>query len=222
MPPAPIVPIKYTWDAAARQYIHDLTGKYVTPWQQRQIGIRIVNKSAAAMRELSERYVGGDIVFEQWAVEMREAVKAAHSAMVQFAYGGKNAMGPVERGRLGATIRTQYSHLSNFALEVESGQVALGDGLIARAELYGKSAWGSYSDSVGHREQAAGMNEERSFLEPEADHCQDCFDEATLGWVPVGDLIPIGARQCLANCQCSIEYRQAGAEGEGDGAEAAA
>jgi len=227
MPPAQ-VPDKYTWDALRRVYINDATGKVVTPWQQRQIGLRIVNKSAAAMKQLAEDYVEGAASFEEWAVGMREAVKSVHSAMSQFAYGGKAQMGVAERGRLGATIRDQYKYLSQFALEVEAGRVEVGDALIARSEMYGKAGWATYQDQVGHREKHAGMDEERSFLEPDADHCQDCFDEASIGWAPIGSLVPIGSRQCVARCQCSMEYRHsseaedAGAgEAEDAGAEAA-
>ena len=57
-------------------------------------------------------------------------------------------------------------------------------------------------------EKRAGMTEERNFLEPDADHCQECWDEAAKGWSPLGTLIPIGERTCLTKCQCKFEYRR--------------
>jgi len=197
--------VPYTWDKATRKYYDD-KGKPISQGEVRRRGLRVVNKSSAALAELAEEYTEGKIVFEEWAVGMREAVKAVHSAMVQLAYGGKESMGPMERGRLGAVIRDQYKYLGGFLLEVETGQVE-GDGLRARAEMYAEASWGSHESSVAAREKAAGATEERSFMEPEATHCQDCFDEASKGWVPIGSLVPIGSRQCLARCQCNMEFR---------------
>jgi hypothetical protein len=200
--------VPYTWDKATRKY-HDDKGKPISQGEVRRRGLRVVNKSKEAMGKLSEAFNEGAITFEEWAVGMREGVKASHSAMVQLAYGGKDQMGPMERGRLGAVIRDQYKYLGGFLLEVETGQVE-GDGLRARAEMYAEASWGSHESSVAAREKAAGATEERSFMEPEATHCQDCFDEASKGWVPIGSLTPIGERQCLARCQCNMEFRERG------------
>lgn len=196
----------YTWDERTRKY-YDPKGKPITQGEIRRRGLRVVNKSAEAIAELSEKLIAEEIAVEEWAVAMREATKAVHSAMTQLAYGGREQMGPVERGRLGVIIREQYKHLGNFTLEVEAGTVS-GDGLRARAEMYAESSWGSHESSVAHREKLAGATEERSFLEPEADHCEECFVEASKGWSPIGSLIPIGARTCLARCQCNLEFRE--------------
>lgn len=195
----------YTWDERSRQY-YDERGKPISQGEVRRRGLRVVNKSKAALEELSNKLIEGEISHAEWVVGMREGVKATHSATVQLAYGGKESMGPVERGRLGVMIREQYKHLGAFALEVESG-VVTGDAVRARASMYAGAAWGSHEASVREREKGAGATEERSFLEPEATHCQDCFDEAGRGWVPIDSLIPIGERTCLANCQCNMEFR---------------
>ena len=54
----------------------------------------------------------------------------------------------------------------------------------------------------------AGFDEERSVLDEGALHCADCPAEAAKGWVPVGELTPIGERECMTKCRCSIEFRK--------------
>jgi len=194
----------YQWDPKLRRYIKP-NGKPLTPAEQRKIGLRIVSKSADALEDLTQTYVDGKISFEDWAVAMREGVKATHSAMSQLAFGGKEQMGARQRGKLGSLLVQQYGFLSRFLLGVESGQDTPSPG---RSAQYGQSGWISYTESIGQREKYAGMQEERSFLEPDADHCEECFQEAGKGWQPIGTLVPVGERTCRANDQCEFEYRQ--------------
>jgi hypothetical protein len=193
----------FQWDPVRRVYIKP-NGKIVTPAEQRKIGLRITAKSAEALEALTAQYEAGSIAFEEWAIGMREGVKATHSAMSQLAFGGKEQMGARQRGLLGSILRKQYSFLANFLLKVEAGVDTPSSG---RAAQYGQSGWISYTESIGQREKYAGMQEERSFLEPDADHCQECFDEAAKGWSPIGSLVPVGERTCRSNDQCEFEYR---------------
>lgn len=200
------MPDEYTYDPVRRRYIKP-NGKVVTPAEQRRIGLSIVASSADELEVLTEAYVSGSLTFEEWAVAMREAVKATHSAMSQLAFGGKEMMGPRQRGLLGSLIRDQYAFLGRFALQVEAGQVVKGDGMVDRAKMYGDAGWSTYTQSTAQREQHAGATEERSFLEPDAAHCDECFAEASKDWQPIGTLTPIGQRTCLSRCQCEFEYR---------------
>ena len=195
----------YQWDPRLRRYIKP-NGKPLTPAEQRKIGLSIVAKSAGALEDLTQTYVDGAISFEDWAVGMREGVKATHSAMSQLAFGGKEQMGARQRGKLGSLLVQQYGFLSRFLLGVESGQENPAPG---RSAQYGQSGWISYTESIAQREKYAGMQQERSFLEPRADHCEECFQEAGKGWQPIGSLVPVGDRTCRANDQCELEYRDA-------------
>ena len=173
---------------------------------QKKLAAQVVDKSAKVMEELGSRYVKGTITHAEWASSMREAVKNVHSSTTQFAYGGKSQMDQRKLGHLGQTIKEQNKFLNAFVNEVERGEV--GDaGIINRSKMYGESAYSTYESSISDREKEAGMTEERSFLEPEAEHCEECFDEASKGWSPIDSLIPVGERECLVRCQCSFEYR---------------
>ncbi len=37
-------------------------------------------------------------------------------------------------------------------------------------------------------------------------NCNECPPDAALGWVPIGTLRPIGARECEGRCLCHFEY----------------
>lgn len=202
------MPDEFQWDPIKRRYIRP-NGKVVTAAEMRRIGLSIVEASTAEIEDIATTFVAGRSTFAEWAVAMRDAVKATHSAMAQLAHGGKAQMGPKERGLLGSTIRRQYGYLANFALGVEHGQVEANDALVARASMYGEAGWATYTEATGQREKFAGAQQERSFLEPDAEHCQECFDEAGKDWQPIGTLTPIGQRTCLSRCQCEFEYRQA-------------
>ena len=181
-------------------------GKPLTPAEQRKIGLRIVSKSADALEDLTQTYVDGAITFEDWAVAMREGVKATHSAMSQLAFGGKEQMGAKAAREARLTARAAIrlpQHAS--CMGVQSGEDTPAPG---RSAQYGQSGWISYTESIAQREKYAGMQEERSFLEPDADHCEECFQEAGKGWQPIGTLVPVGDRTCRANDQCEFEYRQ--------------
>lgn len=175
----------------------------VTPLQQRKIVLSITNKAGDQLAKLTESLNSGRISTSEWAVQMKENVRNLHSAMGQLAHGGKAQMRARQLGSLGATIREQNKYLSGFINEVDNGLIPQAN----RARMYADAGWVTYEKSIAFREKAAGMSEERSELDDSAQHCEDCPAEAEKGWVPIGELIPIGDRECLARCRCSLEYR---------------
>jgi hypothetical protein len=201
----------YEWDTERRRYTKP-DGRAVTAPEQRKVALDIVKSSEAEMRKIGEQLASGKISTAEYAIEMRDAIKGTHSAMAQFAHGGKEQMGAVERGALGREIRAEYEYLNRFVAQIDTGKVDVkSDEFLNRSEMYGSSGWITYTKELGKREKEAGMTLERSFLEAGANHCQDCFDEAGKGWVPIGELIPIGERECITMCRCEMEYK-AGSE----------
>ena len=58
------------------------------------------------------------------------------------------------------------------------------------------------------RMRRTGLKQVRRVLDPQAQHCQDCINWASMNWQALGTLPAPGERcQCLFNCRCSIEYR---------------
>lgn len=167
----------------------------------------ITEKAAGVLERATNGLIDGTVSVPEWAVTMRENMKMVHVSLAQLAHGGKAQMGPRQLGQLGAVVRRQNEFLRSFVLEVESGSLKLDGSVRNRAKMYADAGWGTYEGSIKERERNAGMAEERSFLEPGADHCEECPDEAGKGWSQIGSLIPVGSRTCLARCRCSFEYR---------------
>lgn len=77
----------------------------------------------------------------------------------------------------------------------------------------------SYADSVHHAAQNANratairqgvFKVERLIMGvPKTEHCDECPADAAKGWVPIGTLKPIGARQCENHCLCHYQYATA-------------
>ena len=148
---------------------------------------------------------------DEWALRM--AGISATSALVAgaFAAGGWARL-DVVRGDIEAHLSSELSYLDTFADDVAAGRVARDGRFVRRAMLYGAAGWGFYMLLRGREARRRGYGEERNVLDPGAEHCQECVGETDKGWQPLGELIPIGGRQCLSGCRCRMEYRNAAGE----------
>jgi hypothetical protein len=109
---------------------------------------------------------------------------------------------------MGSAIKKQYAYLDGFAKEIQANPEAWINGrLDARMNLYKESAYTTLADFQAREYGEQGYDEEINILGV-ADHCDDCLAETGRGWVPIGTLIPIGDRQCIVNCKCTIDYRR--------------
>lgn len=167
---------------------------------------KAVAKSRARIRKLSERFVAGKITLPSWQTQVRTEIKVAHTAMAEIASGGRAQFTAKQAGRLGQRLREQYKYLAAFGNAVENGQVKLGAGLIARAELYAEGERATFEGMRRGNHKDAGFEQEHSLL-GDADHCGECIEEEARGWVAIGELVPVGERQCLANCACELDYK---------------
>jgi hypothetical protein len=125
---------------------------------------------------------------------------------VAGARGGWAQLGQAEYGRIGSIVREQYDYLYRFALDIQSGKQQL-TGVENRALMYVDAGRRSFGKQQLVTERNAGYDEERS-IRHSRDSCDGCVGEAARGWQPIGSLIPIGERDCLSRCLCTIERRQ--------------
>lgn len=109
-------------------------------------------------------------------------------------------------------VRVQLDYLRRFAEQIISGKQRLDGTLRRRAELYVLSARTTYHEVRLRVDQETGKTEERNLLSG-TEHCRDskdragCQEQTDRGWVPIGTLVPIGQRTCLARCHCRVERR---------------
>lgn len=148
---------------------------------------------------------------DEWAQRM--AGISATSALVAgaFAAGGWSRLGVV-RGDIEAHLASELGYLDTFADDVAAGRVPRDGRFVRRAILYGAAGWGFYMLLRGREARRRGYGEERSILDPGAEHCQECVGESDRDWQPLGSLIPVGSRQCRSGCRCRFEYRNEAGE----------
>ena len=200
------MPISYVYDSRSRRYRDSASGHYVTASQVRQAVDAVIDAEDAKVAALSERLVDGDISLADWQSQMAGIMKTLHVTMGVAAVGGFNQADASDFGYMGSLIKKQYQYLQNFANDIVSGKQALDGSLVSRAELYAQAGRGVFEDMVGREAENGGATQERSVLGA-ADHCGDCLGEAAKDWSPLNSLIPIGERQCLARCHCTMEYK---------------
>jgi predicted ArsR family transcriptional regulator len=92
-----------------------------------------------------------------------------------------------------------------LAVDIASGSQPLNGSFLARAAMYARSGRGTFWAVRKTRSALDGATMERRVLGV-AEHCDECAEEASRGWVPIGTLTPIGGLRCLTNCKCQFEY----------------
>jgi hypothetical protein len=158
------------------------------------------------MLTLAKRLNSNEISNAEWQIAMQAEIKQAHRAMAVLAKGGKAMMGPRDWGRVGQKIAAQNAYLLRFGAEIATGQVSEAQ-LANRAQMYADASYATYQNSITLRERAAGVRLARRVLDTGAQHCEDCPPLAALGWIPIEELVPIGATECQVQCRCTIEYQ---------------
>lgn len=161
------------------------------------------------MLALAEELRTNQIGLDAWLLEMRTLLKDVHLYSAAAAKGGWAQMAQADYGRVGQLVRTQYDYLDVFANDIANG-LPLDGRFLRRVALYGEAGRATYHVVEALEMDVRGMDEERNILHP-ADHCGDCIDMTELGWVKRGELIPIGQRQCLTGCHCTLQYRNSAA-----------
>lgn len=204
----------YTWDQRLNNglgaYRNDSTGRLVSGSQSRNVFDTYIANSQNVAKDLAVALQNGRLSVSDWQLRMAQHVKDVNINAAMQATGGRNFMTPAKWGSTGAIIKSQYQYLDNFAKEIEDG-LPLDGRFVRRAQMYTEN--GETTRDLFHTALAeeTGFDEERNVLESRDNrNCEgagSCPGETARGWVPVGDLIPIGDRICRKNCRCHKEYR---------------
>jgi hypothetical protein len=196
----------YAWNSAASRYVRRSTGQFVARATVRNALNRALTRAKGEMRSLSEQLARGDITLVGWQLGMADGLRATHLYAAAIARGGFAQLDAADYGRIGLLLRSRYGFLNRFAAEIEAGLVRDGR-FLQRAGMYINASRTAFQHADrAEMEDNQGMTEERNVL-AEAENCAGCLDATDEGWVPIGELPDIGARDCLTNCQCEIEYR---------------
>jgi hypothetical protein len=202
----------YTWDATAGRF-RGPGGRYVAQSAIDGLLHQMVTQSAADMNALTKQLAAGSVTLQEWQAAMRDEIKSSQLAAAALAKGGWEQMTPADFGRVGQSVRISYQHLQTFAQQLATGSIPLDGRVPRRAELYPLSARSMYDKQQRAGMVARGMTHERNVLSG-SEHCDGCVAETDRGWVPIGELVPVGSRDCLSRCRCSVDYEAQGAQEE--------
>lgn len=197
---------EFTWDAKAGQY-RGPGGKFISRREVRTALDTALRREQRTMRELTLKMKRGELTVGEWHVAMRAEIKSVHLMSAALAKGGFGQMTQGDYGRVGQILRGQYTYLAKFAQQIAFNGLPIDGRALRRVDMYFGAGRKTYHATQTAVMTDVGHDEERSVLHP-ADHCDDCIEEAAKGWSPIGSLIPIGDRQCLSHCKCTMEYRR--------------
>lgn len=197
---------KYEWSRKAARYRDPRTGRFITRNEVRGWVDKLVQQSQRRLATAADDLRNGRTSVGQWQKIMRDEIKQTQLAAEALVRGGWKQMTSRDFGRVGSRVREQFKYLDRFTREVESGKQASDGRLVQRAKSYAAAARVNFHESQTDQLAELGYSEEKNVLHV-AEHCDDCVDQAALGWVPIGTLTPIGSRKCRVNDRCSVQYR---------------
>ena len=206
----------YYWNPTTQHYENARTGEAVAQTQIREWIDQTITVSKGRVRDISEKFVAGEIDLPAWHTQIQGEIKLAHTAMSEIAAGGRAQFTPAQAGRLGQRLKEQYKYLSEFSNAVDRGDVLLGDGLIARSELYAEAERGTYEGIRRAEHVEFGFQMERSILGGGDNSCEECIEQDGLNWQPIGEMVAIGDRTCGPNCNCESEFSMVNLFDEGE------
>jgi hypothetical protein len=163
------------------------------------------------LETLAEQLKSGAITINEWQAAMRDVVKSELILAMDLAKDGRSNVTPSDWGFVGSQTKALYEKLDGFAADIAADPAKWlnGRALNARMALYGQVGYSALEEDIGREKEKGGFMEERSVLDPAiTNHCDGCKEEAGKGWRPIRSLIPIGERDCVSNCRCTMEYRK--------------
>lgn len=196
----------FRWNDALGRYIgadgRIVAGDTVRDWLD--VTLANTNDDTDALYGLLQ---AGQISLGDFRNQMRQTIKDVHLSAIAAQKGGWAQMTQADFGRAGQRIREQYGYLELLIGEVSSGEQPVNGWLQRRLRLYAQAGRESYHLAERNEMLKRGFDQERSVLDPTAEHCEECEAEAAKGWQDIGDMTPIGQRKCNKNDRCRVEYR---------------
>ncbi len=159
------------------------------------------------LREIGIALGNGDIDAQRYTIEMTHEIETEHVAAAAIYRRGLDELTTQDNLVVRSRLNSELGYLGGLVVGWVGGTVTQGR-LASRSQQYGAAVRPTYY-AVGTADlRSEGFELERNLLSP-VDNCEgtgSCIQETQRGFVTVGELIPIGNRLCLSNCQCQAEY----------------
>lgn len=190
--------------AARAKLLEPLLAGSLTSSQALVLARLIANTTEFELRSITQLLVAGSLGLDTWHRIMASEVSSGHAASALAASSMAEPDAPL-LDSLRPKVQEQFGYLNRFRGRLLSGELLLGQEAVAYAGLYGAATW------------AVGQNVHRDLRFQKGatvyvnvlgatEHCVKCIDEEAKGWVPIGELSPIGSRDCKVRCACYFLY----------------
>jgi len=197
------------WDAEKARY-RDADGNEISREEVLDLTRRSLAATADVVGELADRRADGRLSPEDFGDLLWQETKDEYIRQYLVGIGGLLLMTQVDWGSIGGMLKRERGYLDNFV-----SQMSVRDDLAAgtiknRARMYVNGAGEAYERAFRRAIGRSGAFTEEYWALGPTEHCSDCIDFNSWGWVPLGDLPTIpraGGTQCKNNCTCFISYR---------------
>ncbi len=197
-----------TYSADSQRY-RDASGRFIANSEINTAVDRVIVSASDNIVTLTDRFQSGAITLDQWQAGMVAELKPLHLGAAMIGRGGQAQMTFGDWGWTGQRLRTQYGYLRNFAQQIATGAWPMDGRLAARAAMYAEAARATHREMIRRVGMMQGRQRERNLLGAAENHCPDCPELSSYGWVPIGTLPPVGGRSCRSRCRCTIVTRMA-------------
>jgi len=210
----PILP-GFSWGPDTSRYRNGETGRFVARKDILGLLSASTNANEESMRAGVLAYHSGELDQATFLARTTTMLRREYLQNTALGSGGWDRLGPVEWGRIGGRLRSEYAYLRGFAQEIADGTVSAAQAA-ARMQSYVGGARHEFFRAERENKAPAEMGKttlERRVLSPEAKHCRQCPEYAALGWQPAGELpLPTEECDCRNNCLCSVQTKTVAAD----------
>jgi hypothetical protein len=194
----------FRWNAKAGRYVRP-NGTFVS-WADVTAAIdAALEKELRTVVALASDLRNGLISLETWRADMRAMIKSVHLISGAAAKGGWAQLTQADYGRIGQIVRGEYGFLEQFAQKISSGARPLDGNFKQYAQMYAQAGRDTYHQVLRATMSENGMRYEEN-VRHALESCGGCLAESARGRVRIGKLVPIGRRQCLRNCKCTLAF----------------
>lgn len=134
---------QFEYDPKARRYRNTDSGQFVSMNTIRRMRDGIAATQANTLATIAQRAVVGELTGPAFVQAMRAEVKRTTLTQYMLGRGGRHAMTPADRGRVGALCKAQYAYLNGFAQDLMDGTLTEAQAT-ARARLYAGASTGAF------------------------------------------------------------------------------
>lgn len=205
----------WSWDSKSGRYRDRSTGRFLSQQNLERLQgrhIALIKKDIDAIADLLLRR---QISLETWQEATVKSLKTLHLHQMVLARGGMKQVTASDYLAVGRQLRSEYSYLKQFAIDVNRGyslndkgqQVPMTEMRFkARLSLYARSGRVSYEQGKQEVAKSQGKPFMQRFLGI-AHHCDDCLRYAAMGVQPTGTLpLPTQRCRCRSHCKCFVRF----------------